>query len=33
MIIHRTLGDTARRRFNVIVSGLPDEQDNEDDRK
>jgi len=33
MIIHRTLRDTARRRCNVIVSGLPEEQDNEGDRK
>jgi len=33
MIIHRTLRDTARRRCNVIVSGLPEEQNIEDDRK
>jgi hypothetical protein len=33
MIIHRTLRDTARRRCNVIVSGLPEERDNEGDRQ
>jgi hypothetical protein len=32
MIIHRTLRDTARRRCNIIVSGLPEECNCEVDR-
>ena len=32
MIIHRTLRDNARRKCNIIVSGLPEEQNSEDDR-
>ena len=32
MIIHRTLRDTARRRCNIIVSGLPEESNCEEDR-
>lgn len=33
MIIHRTLKDVSRRRCNVIVSGLPEENSVDDDQK
>jgi len=28
MIVHRTLGDLSRRKRNIIISGLPEEEKN-----